>query len=52
MVEQQTKPNEGKEEAIVTNEAPSIGHVVKMYHYVLTSQKSIVDKQPLSDGPA
>ena len=52
MVEEQIELNEGKEEATTADEAPSIGNAVNIFNYVLTAQKSIFDKQPLSNGLA
>lgn len=37
MGEEQAEPDEEKEEAAATDEAPSIGHAVNMYHYVLVA---------------
>jgi len=48
-VEEQAKPDEEKEEVVVVDEAPSTRHAVNMYHCVLATHKSIVEKQLLSD---
>lgn len=44
MVEKKNEPIEEKEEGIVADETPIVGHAINMFNYILTTQKSTTNK--------